>query len=375
MRYFTRFTDEIFSALMALIFIYEAIRAIIGIFRKSFAEESINHDVAFLSLILAIATFSIATSLSRFRRSKYLLPWMREFLADFGPMIALAAMTLVAWLFREEVVTATLQAPDTIQTTTGRQWLVDPFVVPWWVRFAALGPAVLAAVLIFLTQNITARLVNSPDHKLRKGSAYHLDLAIVGGLIGICSLFGLPWLVAATVRSLAHVRGLATLDEIITADGTARERVTHVEENRVTGLAIHLLIALSLLLLPALKIVPMSVLYGIFLFMGVISLAGNQFFERLTLWLTDSALYPSTHYIRQVPNLIIHKFTLLQLICLAVLCAVTLSPFESLRLSFPLFIALLVPVRFLMGRLFSSEHLAALDAEETPHEEETHWSA
>ena len=375
MRHFTRFTDEVFSSLMALIFIYEAVRAIVEIFRKSFADQSISHDAAFLSLILAIGTFYIAISLSQFRRSKFLLPWMREFVADFGPMIALAVMTLAAWLLREEVLTSTLQAPDALRTTTGREWFVDPFVVPWWIRFAAIGPGMVAAVLVYLTQNITARIVNSPDHRLRKGPAYHLDLAIVGGLIGICSVFGLPWLVAATVRSLAHVRGLATVEEVISPGSAARERITHVQETRITGLAIHLLIAFSLLLLPALKVVPMSVLFGIFLFMGVVSLAGNQFFERMTLWLMDPELYPSTHYIRQVPVRVIHKFTLLQLACLGLLCAVTLSPFESLRLSFPLFIALLVPMRFLASRMFDAEHLESLDAEETPHEEETHWSA
>ena len=300
---------------------------------------------------------------------------MREFLADFGPMIALGMMTLIAWLLRTEVSLDSLQAPDTIQTTTGRSWLVDPFVVPMWVRIAAVGPALLAAVLVFLTQNITARVINSPDHKLQKGSAYHLDLAIVGVLIGICSLFGLPWLVAATVRSLAHVRGLAVFDQVLTGNGEARERVTHVNENRITGLFIHLLIALSLLLLPALKVVPMSVLYGIFLFMGVVSLAGNQFVERMTLWLMDPDLYPRTHYIRQAPVRVVHKFTLLQMTCLAMLCLVTFSPFELVRLSFPVFIALLVPVRFLASRMFEGKHLASLDAEETPHEEETHWSA
>ena len=51
----------------------------------------------------------------------------------------------------------------------------------------------------------------------------------------------------------------------------------------MTGLAIHLLIGLSILLLPLLKMVPMAVLYGLFLFMGVVSMAGNQFFERLDL--------------------------------------------------------------------------------------------
>ena len=136
-----------------------------------------------------------------------------------------------------------------------------------------------------------------------------------------------------------------------------------------------MLIALSLLLLPALRVVPMSVLYGIFLFMGVVSLAGNQFVERLALWLMDPDLYPRTHYIRQVPVRVIHIFTLLQLICLGVLCAITFSPYPSLRLSFPLFIALLVPVRFLSKRMFSPKYLTSLDADATPQEEETHWSA
>jgi len=374
MKFFTRFTDEIFSTLMALIFIYEALRAIVATFKTSFADAA-HHDGAFLSLILAFGTFYVGMTLSRFRRSKYLLSWMREFLADFGPMLALVAMTLIAWGLRSEVTVDTLQAPAGLQTSTGRAWLVDPWETPVWARWAALGPALLATVLIYLTQNITARLVNSPDHKLQKSPAYHLDLAVVGGLIGICSMFGLPWLVAATVRSLAHVRGLAETEEVVAPGGDTRERIIHVQENRVTGLAIHLLIALSLLILPLLNVVPMAVLYGVFLYMGIVSLTGNQFFERLTLWLTDPGLYPRIHYLRQAPKNIIHRFTLVQLVCLIVLCAITLSPNASLRLSFPLFIALLVPVRLLVGRVFQAKHLTALDAEETPHEEETHWSA
>lgn len=110
MRYFTRFTDEIFSVLMALIFIYEAIRAIVATFRTSFADSP-HHDAAFLSLMLAFGTFYVGMTLSGFRRSKYLLHWMREFLADFGPMLALGAMTLLAWWLRAEVSVNTLQAP------------------------------------------------------------------------------------------------------------------------------------------------------------------------------------------------------------------------------------------------------------------------
>ena len=269
MRFFTRFTDEIFAALISLIFIYEAISALIEIFSEAYHRESVSHDKAFLSLILALGTFWIALSLSRFRRSRYLLPKVREFLADFGPSIALGLMTLVAVWFRSETQLDVLQAPETFGPTyEGRSWLVNPFAsdLPRWVWFATAIPATFGAILVYLDQNITARLVNSPDHRLHKGEAYHLDLAVVGGLVGLCSVLGLPWLVAATVRSLNHVRSLATVEEVaLPARGETRERIIHVRENRLTGLSIHLLIGLSLLLLPVLKLIPLAVLFGIFL--------------------------------------------------------------------------------------------------------------
>ncbi len=367
MRYFSRFTDELFAALISIIFIYEAIKALVIAFTDLSNRQL--YDTALLSVLLAFGTFYIALSLSRFRRSRYLLPWIREFLADFGPFIALGAMTLVAvWL--HEVHIDVLPAPETIGTTSGRPWLINPLDAPMWVRLAAVGPAFLLTILVFLDQNITAHLVNSPDHKLKKGEAYHLDLGIVGILIGVCSVVGLPWLVAATVRSLNHLRSLATVEAVVSKYGETRERIVHVRENRITPLAIHMLIGLSLILLPLLRVVPMAVLYGIFLYMGVVSLAGNQFFDRLRLWFMDSSLYPSTHYLRLVPRSTIHKYTLLQFVCLSVLWIVKAS---VLGLLFPLVIAVLVPIRLLAGRFFEKEHLSALDSEADPEEEETHW--
>jgi len=368
MRYFTRFTDEIFSALISIIFIYEAVKSLVHIFEDLDVKK--HHDTALLTLLLALGTFYIAMSLSRFRRSIYLRPRIREFLADFGPAIALAAKTGVSvWL--HEVFLDVLPAPKSFGTTSGRAWIVDLFDAPMWVRFAAIGPAILVTVLVFLDQNITARIINSADHRLQKGVAYHLDLGVVGLLMGACSMFGLPWLVAATVRSLNHVRSLASMEEVVAPNGETRERVIHVRENRLTGLSIHLLVGLSLLLLPLLRSVPMAVLYGLFLFMGVVSMSGNQFFERLSLWLKDPTLYPATHYIRRVPLRTIHVFTALQVGCLAILWIVKSS--DMIGILFPVFIALLVPVRLLADRWFPADYLAALDAEEEPEEEETRW--
>ena len=370
-RYFTRFTDETFSALISLIFIFKAVENMIHVF--SGVEEGGSYEGALFSLLLAMGTFYIAMSLSQFRRSSFLLPWMREFFADFGPTIAMVSMAGVA-IFMSQIPIATLPVPDGFATTSGRDWWIDLGAAPLWVKLGAAGPALLVAVLIYLDQNITARLVNSPDHKLQKGPGYHLDLLVVGGLVAVCSLFGLPWLVAATVRSLNHVRSLASVDEVVTRGGETREQIVHVRENRVTGLAIHLLIAASLFLLPYLAMLPKAVLYGLFLYMGVASIAGNQFFERLGLWLKAPDLYPRTHYIRRAPIRVIHTFTGIQLACLGLLWMVKEHHNPWIKLLFPLFIALLAPVRWLMSKWFQQEHLDALDAEEEPEDEETHWS-
>ena len=379
MRYFTRFTDEIFAALMSLLFIYEAVKPLLRMFNDSF-KNSGDHSPAFLSLLLAIGTFFTALQLARIRNSRYLGSWMREFLADFGPTISMGLMTVAALLLREQVPLNppdyALNTPDDFGTTAGRPWRVPLAAdgLPGWFPVAAAVPGLIAAALIFLAHNITARLVNSPENKLKKGPAYNWDLTVVGGMVAACSLFGLPWLCAATVRTLAHVRAMATREERVARGGEVRESVLGVTETRVTGLAIHVLIALAIPFLPYLDIVPMAVLFGLFLYMGVVSLKGNQFFERLGLFFTDRDLYPQTHYVRKVPISVVHRFTGLQLICLLALAAISLVPIPLLRILFPLLIAGLVPVRFLADRLFEPRHVAALDVDEAPEEEQTHWT-
>jgi len=366
MKFFTRFTDEIFAALISIIFIYESVSSISKYF---FGTIEAKHDTAILTLLLAVGTYTIATSIANLRQSRYLNRTTREFLSDFGPIIAISCMTLFAFSMHE-VNLDVLPAPDKFGTTTGRSWLVDPWSIPIWARFAAIGPAFFVSILIFLDQNITARLVNSPDHKLKKGEAYHWDMMIVGALIGFCSFFGLPWVVAATVRSLNHVRGLAKFKDVRNQDGEVENKIESIKETRVTGFLIFSLLGATLLILPLIKQVPMAILYGIFLYMGVVSMKGSQFFERLGLWLMDPELYPEKHFTHKAPMKVIHKFTLVQFLALIVLWIVKTS---SLGLLFPLFIALLVPLRNILKNYFKPEHLDYLDSEEESIEEEERW--
>ena len=322
MRYFTRFTDEIFAALISVIFIVEAVKDV----RSTFvADEAVfSQSTAFLTLILAIGTFMISRWLKDMTKSPYLRRTTREFISDFGPSIAIVAMTFVAISFPDVSLSRPL-VPESIGTTSGRPWLVDIFGIPVWAMFASAGPAILATILLFLDQNITTRLVNAAQYKLRKGPGYHLDLAVVGMIILVGSLFALPWIVAATVHSLNHVRSLADMKVTETPKGKVEE-IASVRENRISGLMVHALILTSLFFLGIVALIPMPVLFGLFLYMGVASLAGNQFFERMTLWFKDPHLYPDAHYLNVVPNKIVHQFTVIQSLCFVVLWVLKTSP-------------------------------------------------
>lgn len=61
-------------------------------------------------------------------------------------------------------------------------------------------------------------------------------------------------------------------------------RIVKVRETRLTGIVSHILIGLSVFLIPyPLAYIPTAVLNGLFLYMAITSLNGNQMFERITL--------------------------------------------------------------------------------------------
>ncbi|OAE29999.1 hypothetical protein AXG93_3893s1060 [Marchantia polymorpha subsp. ruderalis] len=309
------------------------------------ASSPFSTATALLSFVLAGGTWILSTFLTQMRSSRLLVPSVRNALSDFGPPLAILLMSLVPPILFPGVVIPELPIPSGIATTSGRPWIVPFFSVPAWVIAASSIPAALLTLLIFLDQNITSRLINDPKNKLKKGEGYHLDLFVLGALMAVGSLFGLPWMVASTVPSLSHVRSLSTISKSISISGENSdipdETVVGVIENRLTGVTIH-------------------VTSGLFLYMGFTSLSGNQFVERLKLWVYDPELYPEYDFTKSVPRAVLHGFTALQLVCLTTLWTLKKT---SWGITFPLLILALMPIRnYVAGSLFSREHLNIMDS-------------
>lgn len=364
MKYCGHFTEEIFATLIAALFVSEYIKPLIHV------RQDESTEVFLLAFLLATGTFLIAVSLLNFRRSFLLKPVIRDLLSDFGVPIAIITMAAARQAF-PNIDVSPLNVPEEIglTTTNGRSWVVPLFDIKVQHIFLALVSGALLATLFFLDQNISSMLVNRFENKLKKGPGYYLDLVVVSVIIVVQSIFGMPWTHAALPHSPLHARQLADVQEY-EEHGRRYERVVKSRETRVTGLLSHVLIGVSILAKDVLEFIPLAVLYGFFLFLGLGALDGNAFWERILLLFTQPEKYPPNHYVRRVKIQRIHLYTLIQIILLVVLWFVKSNFYMgdtvfNTGLLFPFVIALFIPVRlYLLPRIFRPAELHALSMEE-----------
>ncbi|XP_050564504.1 sodium bicarbonate cotransporter 3 isoform X4 [Cygnus atratus] len=313
-------------------------------------------DVLFWSVILFFTTFFLSSFLKQFKTKRYFPTKVRSTISDFAVFLTIVIMVLIDYLVG--VPSPKLHVPEKFEPTRkDRGWFIDPLGGnPWWTLLIAAVPALLCTILIFMDQQITAVIINRKEHKLKKGCGYHLDLFMVGVMLGVCSIMGLPWFVAATVLSISHVNSLKVESEC-SAPGE-QPKFLGIREQRVTGLMIFVLMGLSVFMTSVLKFIPMPVLYGVFLYMGVSSLKGIQFFDRIKLFGMPAKHQPDLIYLRYVPLWKVHIFTVIQLTCLVLLWVIKAS---AAAVVFPMMVLALVFIRKLMDLCFTKRELSWLD--------------
>ncbi|XP_022257034.1 anion exchange protein 3-like [Limulus polyphemus] len=412
-RFFSRFTQEIFAALISLIFIYESFYKMYKVFlnhplltdychfldietlnttNQSWFENTTDYrlltnatsedfpgstglpenqpNTALLSLIMMIGTFFIAYFLRQFRNSKFLGRNARRALGDFGVPIAIVFMVIVDSL-AQDTYTQKLSVPEGMSPSkpSERGWIISPAglsrPIAAWQVFAAFIAALLIFILLFLEIQICELIINKKERKLKKGSGFHLDLMLICGMELGCALLGGPWICAATVRSVSHVASLTVMSRTHAPGETPH--VIELKEQRFTNLLVSILIGLSVLMAPLLRKVPVAVLFGVFLYMGVSSVSGIQLFERIQLLFMPVKHHPDAPYVHRVRTWKMHTFTIIQIACLAVLWIVKST---DAALAFPFVLLMMIPVRFQLKCCFSEKELKALDGEDAEQEKQ-----
>jgi len=416
--YITRFTEENFALLIATIFIYKAIEKVLSIGHKypmnppiinkcccslvpgstsaystidpnfnssvcsditwdscspfsSMDNQTFNATTAtayykplcdwepnvfLLSIILCGTTYFLCVMLKNFKTTNFFPNQVRTVISDFGIFLTICSMTSLDTF--TGVKTPKLVVPSEFKPTwSGRGWLIHPFTNAWWTIPAAIAPAMLATILIFMDQQITAVIVNRHENKLKKRCGYHLDLFVLAILIIVKSFLGLPWFVAATVLSINHVNALKLQTEC--AAPGEKPQFLGVKEQRVTLILISIMIGLSVFMTPILSYIPMPVLYGVFLYMGTSPLKDMQFYDRLLILFMPAKYQPDHSYLRKVTLPRVHLFTFIQLLCFIILWIV--KTVDAISIAFPVMLVVMIAVRKSLDFIFTKYELKALD--------------
>merc|ERR1712013_260257 len=245
---------------------------------------------------------------------------IRSIIADYAVVLTLILFVTFDHAFN--LATPKLTVPTVFEPTRSdlRDWwipMTDPSS-PWYIYLLASIPALLLTVLLFMDQQITSVIVNRKEHKLKKGGE------------------------SDAPGELPQFLG--------------------VREQRITGICVFLLVGLSTQLAPILKLIPMPVLYGVLMYMGVNTLRGMQFIDRLALMLMPTRHQPDHAYLRHVPLYKVHLFTGIQA---ATLVALWIIKSTAASLIFPLMVLAMVGFRKAMDycpSLFSQRDLFYLDS-------------
>ncbi|XP_036429833.1 LOW QUALITY PROTEIN: sodium bicarbonate transporter-like protein 11 [Colossoma macropomum] len=389
---FKRSIEEVIALFISIAFVADAVKGTVKIFHKYYhaptlangSIEELNRIIRvmpvgdmnltgtlpesfilctrarpLLCLLLMLGTLWVGYTLYQFKRSPFLHAKMREILSDCALPISVLVFSYVgSYVFNDIGLPVFDYHEGPVFRVAPLEKLTGASVL------SAMGLGLLLAVLIFIDQNIVVSLTNAPENRLLKGTAYHWDLTLSGLINILMSVLGLPWMHAAFPHSTLHVRQLAIVEERVEG-GHLYETIVSVKETRVTSLVANILIGVSVFLLPVpLQWIPKPVLYGLFLYIALTSIDGNQMCDRMALLLKEQTSYPPTHYIRKVPQRKIHYFTFLQMVQLLFLCAFGMYPLPYMKMIFPLLMFILIPIRnCLLPRIIDAKYLDIMDAQ------------
>lgn len=319
--------------------------------------DTCQREVALLYLILMLGTVWLGVSLFDFVKTPFLSDRKRELLSDYALPVAVVVFSVLGTVVFNKIPLDPFKFTGQFNITLVK---FEELTVGAILFAALLGFSL--SILFFMDQNISAAMVNSPENRLKKGNAYHWDLVVVAIINAVLSIFGLPFMHAVLPHSPLHVQCLADKETRVT-NGYAVSVVTYVRETRLTNIFSNILIGLTMLFLQyLLPYIPKAVLDGLFLYMAVTALYGNQMFERVLLLVTEQSSYPPTHYMKRVPQRQMHTFTACQLVQLLVLCVFGFTPWPYIKMIFPVVLALFLPIRHLvLPRLIDAKYLEAVD--------------
>ncbi|XP_058074584.1 boron transporter 4-like [Magnolia sinica] len=222
---FTRVAGELFGMLITVLFIQEAIKGLVSEFNKPEGEDPSSASYQFqwlytnglLGVIFSFGLLFTALKSRRARSWRYGTGWLRSFIADYGVPLMVLAWTALSYGVPSKVpsgVPRRLFSPLPWESGSLHHWTVakDLMQVPPVYIFAAIIPAVMVAGLYFFDHSVASQLAQQKEFNLKNPSAYHYDILLLGFMVLLCGLLGIPPSNGVLPQSPMHTKSLAVLE-------------------------------------------------------------------------------------------------------------------------------------------------------------------
>ncbi|KHN44685.1 Putative boron transporter 2 [Glycine soja] len=218
---FTRLAGELFGLLIAMLFMQEAVRGLIHEFhipeRANLTSPEFQSSWRFgngmFSLVLSFGLLHTALRSRKARSWRYGSGCLRGFIADYGVPLMVLLWTAVSYIPAGSIpkgIPRRLFSPNPWSSGAFENW-TDMLNVPVLYIIGAFIPATMIAVLYYFDHSVASQLAQQKEFNLRKPPSFHYDLLLLGFMVIICGLIGIPPSNGVIPQSPMHTKSLATL--------------------------------------------------------------------------------------------------------------------------------------------------------------------
>ncbi|XP_062143265.1 probable boron transporter 2 isoform X2 [Alnus glutinosa] len=221
---FTRLAGELFGLLIAMLFMQEAIKGLVNEFRIPERESpkliefqpSWRFANGMFALVLSFGLLLTALRSRKARSWRYGSGGLRGFIADYGVPLMVLVWTAVSYIPSRSIpngIPRRLFSPNPWSPGAYENWTVikDMLNVPVLYIIGAFIPATMIAVLYYFDHSVASQLAQQKEFNLRKPPSFHYDLLLLGFMVILCGLIGIPPSNGVIPQSPMHTRCLATL--------------------------------------------------------------------------------------------------------------------------------------------------------------------
>ncbi|KAL6190786.1 hypothetical protein ACLB2K_037180 [Fragaria x ananassa] len=235
---FTRLAGELFGLLIAMLFMQEAIKGLVEEFRIPERENpnSIQFQPSWrfangmFALVLSFGLLLTSLKSRKARSWRYGSGSLRGLIADYGVPLMVLIWSAISYIPTgsgsvPKELPRRLFSPNPWSPGAYENWTVikalllefcifshlDMLDVPVLYIIGAFIPATMIAVLYYFDHSVASQLAQQKEFNLRKPPSFHYDLLLLGFMVIICGLIGIPPANGVIPQSPMHSRSLATL--------------------------------------------------------------------------------------------------------------------------------------------------------------------